>query len=713
MPTRAKRGARKPAPPYLNPSLSVDARVRDLLARLTLDEKISQLWHTAPAIDRLGIPAYNWWNEALHGVGRNGRATIFPQAIGLGATWDPSLLGRVAGAISDEGRAKYHAALKRNGFSGQYQGLTFWSPNINIFRDPRWGRGQETYGEDPFLTGELGAAFVRGLQGDDPRYLKAAACAKHYAVHSGPEADRHRFDARVSMKDLRETYLPAFKKLVTEAKVESVMGAYNRVNGEPCNASPLLLEHILRGEWGFAGHVVSDCWAIDDLHGGHGFTEDPVESVAISIKRGCDLECGCRFDKAKDAIQRGLLTEADVDRALARTLATRFKLGMFDPPARVPYARASMRIVNSPGHRELAYRAALESLVLLRNEGATLPLGDDVKSIFITGPYAADQNVLLGNYNGMSDSLTTLLEGIVARVPEGVNVNYRMGCMPTQPNANAMNYAVHEAAAADVIIACMGISPQLEGEEGEAIASPSLGDRDALDLPAPQQAFLKQLIASGKKVVLVLCGGSPIALGEFAEQAHAILFAWYPGQEGGRAVGDALFGVESPSGKLPITFPKSVDQLPPFDDYAMAGRTYRYMDEEPLYPFGFGLSYARFEYRNLKVRPKKDGASVSVTVRNTGDVEAEEVVQVYVTQPKRAVATPRASLVAFTRVRLAPGRSKAVTLALGREAFEYVEADGALVFAPGEFVVHAGGCSPGGRGQALGAPPLAVARVAL
>jgi beta-glucosidase len=707
MATRRKQGDPRRAPstaPYLDPSNDVAVRAQDLIARLTLEEKVSQLWHAAPAIPRLGIPAYNWWNEALHGVGRNGRATIFPQAIGLAATWDPELVHTIAGAIGDEARAKYHAALRRNGSTGQYQGLTFWSPNINIFRDPRWGRGQETYGEDPFLTGELGAAFVRGLQGDHPVYLKVAACAKHYAVHSGPERDRHRFDARVSVKDLRETYLPAFRKLVTEAGVESVMGAYNRVNGEPCTANRVLLEDILRGEWGFRGHVVSDCWAIDDLHGGHGFTGDAIESVAVAIKRGCDLECGCLYDHAVRAIERGLLTEADVDRALARTLATRFRLGMFDPPSRVPYRKLPLRVVNSPAHRALAHRAAQESLVLLRNEAQTLPLGEDVKSVFITGPFAADQNVLLGNYNGMSESLTTLLEGIIARVPEGVSVNYRMGCMPTQPNANSMNYAVHEAASCDVIVACLGISPQIEGEEGEAIASPSLGDRDALELPAPQQDFLRKLIATGRRVVLVLCGGSPVALGEFAEQVHAILFVWYPGQEGGRAVGDVLFGVTSPSGRLPITFPRSVDQLPPFEEYGMAGRTYRYMTEEPLYPFGFGLSYTRFEYDGLTVRPNKAGARVSATVRNTGKVEADEVVQVYLTPPPRDVPLPKHYLVAFRRIRLRPGRSARVSFVLPREAFEHVNARGDFILEPGQFRVQVGGCSPGSRGLALGAP---------
>jgi beta-glucosidase len=713
MPPQTKRAAKKEAAPYLNPNLPIEQRVQDLISRMTLDEKVSQLWYTAPAIERLGIPAYNWWNEALHGVGRSGRATIFPQSIGLGATWDPELIQRVASAIGDEARAKYNEAVRRNGFSAQYQGLTFWSPNINIFRDPRWGRGQETYGEDPHLTGEIGAAFVRGLQGDHPRYLKAAACAKHYAVHSGPEKDRHRFDAQVSNKDLRETYLPAFKKLVTEANVESVMGAYNRVNGEPCNASQLLLVDILRGEWGFKGHVVSDCWAVSDFHDGHGFTADAVESVAIAIKRGCDIECGCLYDRAKEAIERGLLSEDDVNRSLARTLSTRFKLGMFDPPAKVPFSKTPLKVINSARHRELAYEAAHKSIVLLRNVNDTLPITDSVKSMFITGPYAADQNVLLGNYNGMSDTLTSFLAGIIARVPEGMSVNYRLGCMATQPSANAMNYAVGEAGASDVIVACMGISPQLEGEEGEAIASTTLGDRDDIGLPAPQRDYLRQLIATGKKIVLVLSGGSPIALGEFAEQVHAIVFAWYPGQEGGRAVGDVLFGAQSPSGKLPMTFPTGVGQLPPFEDYHMAGRTYRYMTDAPLYPFGFGLGYTTFAYRDLRVTPAKGGARVTVTVANTGKRDGEDVVQVYVRQPARETHTPQRTLVAFKRVRVRAGKTRTVIFALPRNAFEYVNDAGESVFEAGAFTIEAGGCSPGERGVALGAPAGVAAQVEL
>ncbi|MFZ1770247.1 MAG: glycoside hydrolase family 3 N-terminal domain-containing protein, partial [Caldilinea sp.] len=404
-------------PLFLDPAQPLADRVADLVGRMTLEEKLGQLVFNAPAIARLGIPAYNWWGEALHGIARNGRATVFPQAIGMAATWDPNLIERVASAIGDEGRAKYHATLRRYGETGHYQGLTFWSPNVNIFRDPRWGRGQETWGEDPYLTGELGAAFVRGLQGDDPRYLKAAACAKHFAVHSGPESKRHEFDAQVSPRDLHTTYLPAFKKLVTEAKVEAVMGAYNRTNGEACCASELLLVDILRGEWDFQGHVVSDCWALNDLHTTHGLTADGAESAALAVKRGCDLECGQTFEHLGAALERGLLDEIDIDRAVTRIYTTRFKLGMFDPQEQVPFSAIPESVINSDAHRQLAYAAALKSVVLLKNANNILPLRD-LRSLYVLGPTAANAEVLMGNYYGVSESLTTLIEGIVARTPE-------------------------------------------------------------------------------------------------------------------------------------------------------------------------------------------------------------------------------------------------------------------------------------------------------
>jgi beta-glucosidase len=695
-------------PAYLDHSLPLDERVRDLLGRMTLDEKIGQMRHNASAIPRLGLPAYNFWNEALHGVGRNGRATVFPQAIGMAATWSPELVERIAGAIADEARAKYHATLRRRGDTQIYQGLTFWTPNINIFRDPRWGRGQETWGEDPLLTGTMGAAFVRGLQGDHPTYLKTAACAKHYAVHSGPEHERHSFDARVSLRDLHDTYLPAFKKLVTEAKVESVMGAYNRTNGEPCCASQLLLADILRGAWGFEGHVVSDCGALTDIHTGHKVTRDGAETAALALKLGCDIGCDTVYSEhLAEAIERGLVDEADIDRALARTLATRFKLGMFDPPEQVPYAATPISVVGSPEHRDLAYQAAARSVVLLKNN-RVLPIGDEIRSICVLGPAAASVQVLLGNYYGVSDSLTTILEGVVGRVADDVRVEYRAGVDLTLGNNNAVDWSVHVAADSDLTIACVGLSPLLEGEEGDAMLSKDGGDRSDLVLPEAQVAYLKKIAAAGAKLVLVLSGGSPIALGDLADLAEAILFVWYPGQEGGRAVADVLFGKVAPSGKLPISFPASVEQLPPYEDYAMAGRTYRYMTAEPLYPFGFGLSYTQFAYSDLRLEREQIAAGEALALRytlaNTGAQEAEEVAQVYLSDLEASVPVPLHKLVGFERVRLAPGERRTLSFTLAPELMELVDEDGAGRLEPGQFRLTVGGCSPGARGLALGAP---------
>ncbi len=666
--------------PFQDYTLPIETRVKDLVSRLTLQEKIGQLVFDAPAIPRLNIPAYNYWSEALHGVARNGRATVFPQAIGLAATWNPALIQRVASAVGDEARAKYHQAMRRHGFSMQYQGLHVWSPNVNIFRDPRWGRGQETWGEDPFLTGEMGVAFVRGIQGDHPKYLKTAACAKHYAVHSGPEKDRHHFDARVSERDLRETYLPAFQKLVTQAGVEAVMGAYNRTNGEPCCASQRLLGDILRGEWQFAGHVVSDCGALADILLHHRVTADAPESAALALRRGCDLECGSVYEQLGIALQRGLVAEADIDLALARVFTSRFKLGLFDPPEDVPYAATPLSVVNCAEHRALARQAAVESIVLLKNKNSILPIAPSVRSIFVTGPHAADINTLLGNYCGMSDTLTTMLQGIIARVPEGVRVNYRPGSTLTQPNHNPINYSVFEAASSDLTIACMGTSPLMEGEEGEAILSEEAGDRADIGLPQAQVDFVKQLVAAGTKIVLVLAGGSAIALGEIADLVEAIIFVWYPGQEGGSAVADVLFGDANPAGRLPVTFYRSADQLPPFEDYTMAGRTYRYMTEAPLYPFGYGLSYTHFEYTNLQMSaatlPADGQLNLSLDVENCGDRAGDEVVQLYVRYPDSEVTRPLKELRGFQRITLNPGETRPVTFTLdARQLAYYGEAD--------------------------------------
>ena len=693
---------------YLDTSLSFAERARDLVGRLSLDEKVSLMSHPARGVPRLNIPAYNYWSEALHGVARNGRATVFPQAIGMAASWDRDLIHRVASAISDEGRAKYHAALRRNGYTDQYQGLTFWSPNVNIFRDPRWGRGQETWGEDPLLTGEMASAFVRGLQGDHPRYLKAAACAKHYAVHSGPEKDRHVFNAIVTRRELYDTYLPAFKKLVTEAKVESVMGAYNRTLDEVCCASVLLIENILRGEWEFQGHFVSDCGALSDFHLHHRVTNDAAETAALALKHGCDLGCDHVFNEIPEAIRRGLITEVDVDRALERTLGTRFKLGMFDPPEAVPFTSISTDVVGCDDHRQLAYQAATESVVLLKNKNALLPIQPTTKKIFVTGPTATSVEVLLGNYYGFNNQMITLLEGITGRIPEGMGMEYTSGSLLKHPREISSTWAPGMAQSADIAIVCAGFSSFLEGEEGESLLSALNGDRDDICLPPTQVNYIKELAIHGTKIVLVLTGGSPIALGEVEDLVDAILFVWYPGMEGGRAVADVLFGDISPAGKLPITFPKSIDQLPAFDNYSMQGRTYRYMIAEPLYPFGFGLSYSQFEYSELEIEKSVlspgESLQVRLTLTNCGALESAEVVQFYLNDLAASNVVPRHHLIGFERVMLKAGERRTVRFTVNAEMMSFYNDDGKLTLEPGEFRLEVGGCSPGQRGQELGAP---------
>ncbi len=701
-------------PAFQNPSLPTDERIKDLLSRMTLQEKISQMTYQSRAIPRLGIPAYDYWSEALHGVARNGLATVFPQAIGLGATWDPDLLKRVATAISDEGRAKFHATLKRLGYTYQYSGLHFWSPNVNQDRDPRWGRGQETYGEDPHLTGELGIAFVQGLQGDDPRYLKSAACAKHYAVHSGPEALRHEFNVDPSKRDLYDTYLPAFKKLVQEAKVESVMGAYNAVYGVPCNASEFLLNEILREEWGFEGHVVSDCGAVTDIHLNHKYTSDAAEATAVAIKAGCDLSCDhAYYDSLAEAIDRGLLTEADVDQALSRTLLSRFKLGLFDPDEMVPYASIPLSVVDCPEHRQLAYESAVKSIVLLKNKNNILPIDPNTASVMVAGPNAAVVNVLMGNYYGFNRHMVTALEGITNAVPEGMGMVYHQGMMLTDFGLTPNNWSIGMAAEASLTIACMGLSPMMEGEEGEAILVEKGGDRASIELPEAQVEYLRKLKIAGARIILVLFGGSAIALGEAEELAEAIVHVWYPGEEGGNALADILFGKANPSGKLPITFPKATSQLPPFDDYSMTERTYRYATWEPLFPFGFGLSYTTFAYDDLKLIQSsiKAGESleVRVNVTNTGGRDGEEVVQVYLSDLAASTTVPLHKLVAFERTALKAGESKTVRFTITPEMMMFIDGDGSQKLEPGDFRLVIGGCAPGKRGTDLGAPQPATA----
>jgi beta-glucosidase len=672
-----------------------EERIKDLISRMTIEEKVSQLSYESPAIERLGIPEYNWWNECLHGVARAGFATVFPQAIALAATFDEAFIRQVASAISDEARAKYNEAVKM-GNRKQYWGLTFWSPNINIFRDPRWGRGQETYGEDPYLTGRIGLAFVKGLQGDDPENLKLAACAKHFAVHSGPEKLRHVFDARVSLKDLWETYLPAFKTLV-ENGVEAVMGAYNRTLGEPCNGSSLLLKEILRGKWQFKGHVVSDCWAIQDFHKNHKITSSPEESAAMALNAGCDVNCGCTYPMLTVSYKKGLVTEEAINTALTRLLRTRMKLGMFDPPEQSPYTGLNREVINCEKHRRLALEAARKSIVLLKNENNLLPLDDSGKRILLTGPGAANPHTLLANYYGMSPHLVTILEGLVekTRTKYAITMEYRMGALMYEENhPSAVSFGVNPTD--DVVIAVFGLDGIMEGEEGDAIASDSNGDRDTIELPPWQLDFLRKLKSSGKKVILVLTGGSPIAFPD--DIADAILFAWYPGEQGGNAVADIIFGDTVPSGKLPITFPASTAQLPPYEDYAMKGRTYRYMDEKPLYPFGFGLSYTTFRFDSLSLSGDTitagETVKAKVMVTNTGKRDADEVVQIYIAAEKRGVDDPIMSLRAFQRLTIPAGKIADLTFDLPAAAFESVSAAGESVLVPGVYTVTAASSAP-------------------
>jgi beta-glucosidase len=830
-----------PAPPYKDPSLPLDRRVEDLVSRMTLEEKVSQMMNGAAGVERLGIPPYEWWNEALHGVARAGVATVFPQAIGLAATWDAGLVREAADVISTEARAKHHESVRR-GEHGRYQGLTFWSPNINIFRDPRWGRGQETYGEDPYLTSRIGVAFVKGLQGDDPKYLKVVSTAKHYAVHSGPEPERHGFDAKADERDMRETYLPAFRALVVEGRAEGVMCAYNSTNGEPACVNKRLFD-TLRREWAFGGHVVSDCGAIEDIWRHHHFAKTEAEASAAAVRAGTDLTCGREYRSLVQAVRGGLIKESEIDVAVKRLMRTRFRLGMFDPPELVPYARIPFSENDTPAHRALALKAARESVVLLKNEKNTLPLGKEIKTLAVIGPNADAPDVLLGNYNGQPSKSVTPLQGIREKVSPATRILYSQGMYPTgtfvvpvpssafvglraeyfangdwkgepalvrddaqvdfnwaadapAPRLPADNFSVrwtgqlvvpesgkyvvgfngnggvrvlldgktivedfanrgtrsltkelelesgraHElrveykenanrsaaarlvwapqngeralrddalakAREADAVVLVMGINPSVEGEEMDVkLEGFRGGDRTDISLPKPQEELIRQVQALGKPVVLVLMGGSALAVNWADENVGAIVDAWYPGEEGGTALADVLFGDYNPAGRLPVTFYKSVEQLPPFEDYRMQGRTYRYFRGDPLYPFGHGLSYTRFEYANLKVSAKKLKAGqpvrVSVDVRNAGARAGDEVVQLYVTDAAASVPVPVRSLAGVARLHLEPGERRGVSFTLAPEQMTVIDGRGRRVVEPGEFLISVGGKQPGFKGHA-------------
>ena len=847
-------------PAYLDPERSFEERAADLVSRMTLEEKAAQMQNSAPAIARLGVPEYDWWNEALHGVARAGMATVFPQAIGMAATFDTTLMGQVATAISDEARAKHQRFLDV-GMHRRYQGLTFWSPNINIFRDPRWGRGQETYGEDPYLTSRIGVAFVRGLQGDDPKYRKVDATAKHYAVHSGPEASRHHFDVHPSERDLYETYLPAFQALVQEAKVDAVMGAYNRVNGEPATASKRLLQDILRGTWGFDGYVVSDCDAVDDMFVRHKVVATAEEASALAVRNGDELNCGPTYGALPEAVRKGLISEAEIDKALARLMRARMRLGMFDPPARVPWTKIPYSVNQSPEHDALARRAAQESIVLLKNDGGVLPLSKNLRRLAVIGPTADDTMALLGNYYGTPAKPVTVLQGIREALPKtdvvyargadlvenrtdpgsaplidarylrpaansnerGLKGEYFRGsefkgepaltrvdsqvsfrwdhCAPTDdlvaggelpaaraidadrfsirwtgqllppvsgkyelaadgdngfrlwldgrlildgwtqtPRARAkstvvdleggkaydlrleyfedkhdahvrlgwrmpvakppLDEALDAARSADAVVFVGGLTGEVEGEEME-VSYPGFagGDRTDLRLPKTQQALLEALRATGKPVVVVLTSGSALAIDWTQKNLPAIVLAWYPGQRGGNAVADVLFGDANPGGRLPLTFYKAEEKLPAFDDYTMQGRTYRYFGGEPLYPFGYGLSYTRFAYSGLKLDRDKVGAKepvrVTLKVKNAGQRAGDEVVQLYLRplEPQRARALKE--LRGFQRLTLQPGEERSVSFAITPETDLriYDEARHAYTVDPGEYEVQIGASS--------------------
>jgi len=681
-----------------------------IISEMTLGEKISMMMNSTPGVKRLGIKPYDWWNEALHGVARNGRATVFPEPIGLGATFNPTLVRTIGDIVSDEGRAKFEKAREAGNYS-RYTGLTFWAPNVNIFRDPRWGRGMETYGEDPFLTGTLGAAYVKGIQGDDPFYLKAAACAKHFAVHSGPESVRHSFDAVPSQRDLYETYLPAFERLVKEADVEVVMGAYNRVFGESASGSKFLLTDLLRGEWGFDGHVVSDCGAVDDIFGGHRIAADAAEASAIAIKAGLNLECGNSFHSLKTAIDRGLLTEADIDKALEPLLMTQLRLGILYDDPDCPYYGIPASVVGSAEHYAVARQAAVESMVLLKNDHDLLPLRKDIQNVYVTGTAATDTYSMMGNYYGISDHYSTYLQGIVSMVSDGTNVNYKPAytLVPTR-DVNPGNFATAQAAQADYTIMFMGNNGTTEGEESDAISSPSIGDRLSIDLPENQLKFFREVArtrSSNNHLIVVLTGGSPINLKEIAAGADAVIMAWYPGQEGGDALAELLFGEKNFSGRLPITFPVSSDLLPAFDDYTMQGRTYKYMTDNTMYPFGYGLSYGSCQYGELSLLTRKPKAGQSVEVEipvsNTGSVERTETVQLYVSTPNALAGAPRSQLVAFERITLQPGESRTVHFTVQPEQMKEFQQDGSARLVKGSYTITAGTAAPTPRSEELGA----------
>ena len=680
---------------WKDPAQPVNARVADLISRMSLSEKVLQMRDAAPAIPRLGVPGYNYWSECLHGVARSGIATVFPQAIGMAATWDNQLVHEEAHVIADEARAKNNAyRQEHDGDSGRYFGLHFWTPNINIFRDPRWGRGQETYGEDPYLTGRLAVSFIQGLQGDDPKYIEAMACAKHFAVHSGPESSRHQINVEPSERDLYETYLPQFEMAVRKGHVGGVMGAYNSVNGKPACANPFLLTDLLRNQWGFDGYVTSDCGAIYDIWANHKFVPTPEAAAAAAVKAGDDLCCGTDYDSLVRAVRQGLITPTEIDSALASLLKTRFRLGLFDPPSQVPYMQIPIGEDNTPAHRQLALKVACESMVLLKNNGI-LPLNRAmIKRIAVIGANADSVPMLLGNYNGTPSHATTILEGLRFLASTNIVVDFIPGCPLAAPaGASAPDFSreLDAARQADVVIYVGGIDSQLEGEEMQVnFDGFKGGDRTRIELPAVQESLLNALQGTGKPIVFVNCSGSAIAMPWEAEHLAAILQAWYPGELGGLAVAQTLFGNNNPAGRLPVTFYRSTTDLPGFEDYSMANRTYRYFSGKPLFAFGHGLSYSTFSYRDAKLAAGtiRAGETLKLTfnLKNTGARDGDEVVQLYFRHEDSTVPQPQEALCAFQRISLRAGESKQVAMEIPAERLRYWDvASKQYVVEPGKY----------------------------
>lgn len=681
-------------------------KAAELVAQMTIEERAAQLRYDAPAVERLGIPAYNWWNEALHGVARAGVATSFPQAIGMAASFDEELVRRAGDVVAVEGRAKYNA-FSAEGDRDIYKGLTFWSPNINIFRDPRWGRGHETYGEDPYLTSRLGVAYVKGIQGEGET-LKSAACAKHLAVHSGPEAVRHEFNAVASKKDMTETYLPAFKACVQEAGVEAVMGAYNRTNGVPCCGSKELIQDILRDEWGFEGHYVSDCWAIKDFHEHHMVTRTAEESAAMALKAGCDINCGVTYLHMLKALQDGLVTEEEITRAAERAFTTRYLLGLFDGSEydKIPYEK-----VECEEHLEVAQQLARESVVLLKNSGI-LPLRADAgQTIGVIGPNADNRVALIGNYHGTSSRYITVLEGIQDKIghngrvlfSEGSHL-YKDATEDLARKGDRISEAVIVAKHSDVVVLCLGLDETLEGEEGDTGNSYASGDKPDLRLPESQRNLMEAVLAAGTPVIVCLMAGSAIDLSLAQEKADAVLQLWYPGARGGKAVAEILFGDCSPSGKLPVTFYRTVEELPAFEDYSMKGRTYRYMENVPLYPFGYGLTYGDVAVEKAFLSGQCGDSRdvvVQAEVVNRGAVATQDVIQVYVKDSQSPYAVPNHSLCAFQRVLLLPGERKVLTIPVRGEAFSAVNEGGLRVQDADRYLLYVGTGQPDRRTQEL------------